>query len=1045
MTKKINKRLLFYGVVLAVCLTLGLLFAFVPVSNVYAESEPTTGNYDEEFVVTDTADEVLAEYQFVVINDTECSVRITNKTTATKALIPNTAEIDGKEYIVTEVATNGFLAATKLERVKLPINIKKVGGMAFANCTALKRINMANVIEIGNNAFYRCTSLEHIVLPASVETVGSTVFRSNNTAVHIRADAEGENWASNWNTGNGNTTVDYKSQYVEKLELETVYRSVARSAPALTGYALAEGQPRVDKFYEEEGSDIFVPNMYNGDYLLAINNEAFMGAVCDKLVIEYSAKTMFIGSDTFAGVECNDIIINRNITFYDETTGINSENVFAFSTVKRIVLPDTISELPLGAFTYCTDLTNIYFKTPEYEEKREVVLKYADDLSVGSTKGVVYLTQSPTLNTIRESAFMGTSAIEKLHIYDNVKNVEMSIVADWTDTQSVYVHNENVNMAEHNGYNWDSLWNYSVLADDIETHYDAQYYIITFHMDDGTNNTVLKDVKFGEPIGEMPTNDYEYHNLYAWADENSEAWSPESIYNIERDLDLHACYSAYIYVINYESNSPDPYQYPVYGRMSPSYFAYSDNLPLSAVDYRINGWEFDTWRIIVNDVTLDFADGQVINIIDVLTTLGLPTTDGYSITLYAIWTLKNYVIEYDDEMNGYNPNAYKTSYTIQDDTIVFDAPILEGYIGRWEPTSIPQGSYGKQTITAYYVRSDKHFVRLEFNNELGTIINDQFNTSDDYFLTTPSRTNCSFVGWRLKGSSDTFVTNLKGFEEDIVLEAIWVLTGYKYVMPTNATTLTVNESYSTVEIQYVSNAVEIIVTPNVRQLYIYSNSNQIYPVRLTVQSGRNSDFLLVLNNVGMCSTNAEYATITMQDSRSLIITAYNNCVVRGALGASGKRGFFDGMSEIGSDGTAGSQGGIAIDCKYLTICSPITILGGEGGVGGTGYSGRIGGNGGIGGKGNYAIIAQSVTIRSSDITIRGGQGGHGGHGGSGWIPIDNGKGAFGGMGSLAMSTSTLEFELPAIEGIDNCENITIANGASGKKGVNGGKLHEVIM
>lgn len=85
---------------------------------------------------------------------------------------------------------------------------------------------------------YRCTGLEHLVLPQSVQVVGSTILRSNNTQVHIRADVVGENWAENWNAGNTNTDVDYSSQYIEPLELETIYRTTARtSEPQMVGYA----------------------------------------------------------------------------------------------------------------------------------------------------------------------------------------------------------------------------------------------------------------------------------------------------------------------------------------------------------------------------------------------------------------------------------------------------------------------------------------------------------------------------------------------------------------------------------------------------------------------------------------------------------------------------------------------------------------------------------------------------------------------------------------------------------------------------------------
>lgn len=1052
MTSKIKNTTLICGLVLIVCLVLGVFLTTTPINMAYAAvDELTTGNYDNEFVVTDTADEVLAEFQYSVINDTECSVRITNKTTATKAIIPNTAEIDGKEYTITEVAANGFMSATKLVRVKLPVNIKKIGNMAFANCTALKRVNMANVVEIGNNAFNKCTQLERLIIPESVNIIGSTILRNCNAKVYVRAAIDGENWAVNWNTGNSNTDIDYSSTYVEPLELETVYSKIARSAtPDLLGYTVAGGQPRSDTFYVIEENNIFIPNLYNGEYILSIDSRAFEGLSCEKFIIEYSSQDLFVDSNTFEFFECNELIINRNITFYNSQTGETSDNIFTGSMIQKIALPDTITEIPLAMFAGCEYLTNIFFITPQFIDKRQDELKIIDNivekLPENEKEGIVHLTQSETLQTIGESAFMGTVSIREIHIYDNVKNFEASIFADWTEGQKIFIHNENINMSEANGYNWHPQWYLDVPIDNIN--YDAKYYTITFHYDNGTNETVVKDVKFGEKIGEMPVPTAQYKVHYAWADENSETWTADDIYNIERNLDLYACYAAYHFLVIYDANKPIDANDPVVGTMQPTIFAASDYQlqKLAPIEYGIRGWDFDKWYIIVDDIKLTFKDEEAILIIDVLEKLGLEIYDGMYISLCATWELHKYTIDYKVG-DGTNPSENPPFYTVNSE-LEFLPPIREGYTCYWEPAKIEKGTAIESLeVTAHYTPNGEHIIIYELNGGTNNSFNEiTYRTGENKILHDPIRDAYSFVGWRLKGTVNTFVTNLKDYDKDITLEAIWVLTGRKYDMPTNATTLTVSDSYSAVEIQHVSNAIEIIVTPNVRQLYLYSNSNLIHSVRLTVQRGRNSDFSLVLNNIEMCSTNAEYATITMQDSRSLIITAYNNCVIRGAVGASGKRGgLLDVMSGIGNDGTAGSEGGVAIDCKYLTICSPITILGGDGGVGGTGYSGRIGGNGGMGGDGNYAIIAQRVTIRSSDITIRGGQGGQGGHGGSGWTSVDIGKGAFGGMGSLAMSTSTLEIESPVIEGKNDYENITIAQGARGKKGVNGDEFHEVIM
>lgn len=50
--------------------------------------------------------EVNATFDYTILNETNCNVRITNKSLATRAIIPSAAEINGQTYTVTEIAPN---------------------------------------------------------------------------------------------------------------------------------------------------------------------------------------------------------------------------------------------------------------------------------------------------------------------------------------------------------------------------------------------------------------------------------------------------------------------------------------------------------------------------------------------------------------------------------------------------------------------------------------------------------------------------------------------------------------------------------------------------------------------------------------------------------------------------------------------------------------------------------------------------------------------------------------------------------------------------
>lgn len=228
--------------IMLICVAVGLYMLQTTI--VYAAED--TENLDEsalEFDITEyDGDKVNATYAFSQINDTECSVRITNKTEATTAKIPETGTINGKKFIVTEIAASCAMSASNLVVVDLPKTVKKIGNMAFANCAKLRTVDLGNVIEIENNAFYRCPQLELIVIPKTVKSVGSNIFNRNNTQVEVRAtESACVNWTSTWMSGNENQDVHFNSKITTKPRAELIKDNQARSGSDIKGFIIAKG------------------------------------------------------------------------------------------------------------------------------------------------------------------------------------------------------------------------------------------------------------------------------------------------------------------------------------------------------------------------------------------------------------------------------------------------------------------------------------------------------------------------------------------------------------------------------------------------------------------------------------------------------------------------------------------------------------------------------------------------------------------------------------------------------------------------------------
>lgn len=506
-------------------------------------------NPSDDFVVFDYGEKVLAEFEFVSLNDNECKVRLSNKNEATTAIIPQYGEIGGKKYKVVEITANGFMSSNKLVKVFIPSSVKKIGNMAFANCAELQRIILSRVEEIGNNAFYKCPKLKELVIPNSVETIGSSILKSNNTNVYVRAENIGFLWNESWNAGNTGE-IQTKSSYREQLELEPVYNNKTRSGEqTILGYNVASGQPGTDYYYVEEDEDnnIYIPAIYNDYEILAIDTLAFWDLEFDQLIIEYSPREILIGSYAFMDTKGVAIIINRPIEFrnWDESSDQSRpDNIFSMSGVSSIVLPDSITCLPQGIFSGCKNLANIYFTKPNENDTRQDLLNKVENLKSHYATGEVNLPNNANFDTIYESAFEQTTSIKRLNIYSNVKNVGTNAICLWNDDQLVHIYNEGplekyVSNKDGSFYGWHSNWHSSF--ENIE--YEKEYHTIYFELNGGEldpNDENYKYVVFDQKIEYLPTPSKKNSQFCGWFDEFDVEYNESSIYNLHTDLILKA-------------------------------------------------------------------------------------------------------------------------------------------------------------------------------------------------------------------------------------------------------------------------------------------------------------------------------------------------------------------------------------------------------------------------------------------------------------------------------------------------------------------------
>ena len=92
------------------------------------------------------------------------------KKTYKSVKIPSTIKINGVTYKVTEIAANAFKGNSKLKKVIIGSNIKKIGKRAFYKCTKLSSVTFKGkkITAMGKKLFYKIGNKCKMVIPKAV-------------------------------------------------------------------------------------------------------------------------------------------------------------------------------------------------------------------------------------------------------------------------------------------------------------------------------------------------------------------------------------------------------------------------------------------------------------------------------------------------------------------------------------------------------------------------------------------------------------------------------------------------------------------------------------------------------------------------------------------------------------------------------------------------------------------------------------------------------------------------------------------------------------
>ena len=103
---------------------------------------------------------------------------------------------------LTRIGGSAFCDCTGLTSITIPNSVTRIGRDAFYGCSNLTSITIGNgVTSIGSYAFGECDSLTSVYIPESLTGTGSDIFYACNSSLQIYCGAESEpsGWSFLWN------------------------------------------------------------------------------------------------------------------------------------------------------------------------------------------------------------------------------------------------------------------------------------------------------------------------------------------------------------------------------------------------------------------------------------------------------------------------------------------------------------------------------------------------------------------------------------------------------------------------------------------------------------------------------------------------------------------------------------------------------------------------------------------------------------------------------------------------------------------------------
>lgn len=323
------------------------------------------------------------------------------------------------------IGDSAFQGVYSLQRVSIPNSAKKIGKMAFTNCSGLTELSFGDkseLAEIGDSAFYGCSRLTEVSLPRGLKKIGKGAFMCKSlesisipaSVTRIRDGAF--NYCNELKTVNISDVAAWCNITFEGSGANpaSLAEALYLDGELLTELVIPEGVTKIGAYAFENNKhleSVRIPSTVS-----AIGEDAFKDTSrLSDLHIESIEKWCSIEFEGAGAVPGSRLYLKEEeITDLVIPEGITRIPAHAFARMKGITsvsIPDSVTFIGGGAFKGCSSLVSVALPGSITEIADELFCRCTSLTDVAIPQGVV---------SIGESAFYSCTALSEIVIPANV-------------------------------------------------------------------------------------------------------------------------------------------------------------------------------------------------------------------------------------------------------------------------------------------------------------------------------------------------------------------------------------------------------------------------------------------------------------------------------------------------------------------------------------------------------------------------------------------------------------------------------------------------